>query len=155
MADIEHSESLIDADDSPGSQALRHGPGHAARARRHIKNLLIPLQREHIDQLLSQISANLRGAAVKFGRVLRIMKVRFVIVLVSMAVLMMLAVIVPLSATFFVSVFVPGVVVVVVFVAVFMFVFVCHYFFQLLYRPRWPSVAILRFASRACAGPLH
>jgi hypothetical protein len=76
------------------------------------------LQREHIDQLLSQINADLRGAAVELGRVLRIVEacLRTVTVIVFMAV----------TVTFFVSVFVPGVVFVVVLVSVFVVVFVCH-----------------------------
>jgi hypothetical protein len=132
MADIEHGESLIDTDDSAGSQALRHRPGHPARARGQVKNLLIALQRQHVGQLFRQINADLRGAAVELGRVLRIIEATSVTVPVFVAVLMVMAMIVmlllvrlvgmPMFAIPFVIVLVP------VFVFAFVFVFVCHYF---------------------------
>jgi len=82
------------------------------------------LQRQHINQLFSQIGSNLGGPPIECCGVLWIVKV----CLGAVAVLMFMAVLVARV----VSVLVPVIAFAIVFVllAVFVFVFVCHCFFN-------------------------
>ena len=78
MADIEHGERLIDANDSSALKPLRHRPSHSAGTRRHVEYLFISLQHQHFSQFLGEIIADPRDSAVKLCRVLRIMEMSVV-----------------------------------------------------------------------------
>src|SRR5262249_28746945 len=73
VADVEHRGGLVDADDAACRlQASRNRPGYAAGSGSDIENALIPAEREDIGELLGQIGADLRGAAVELGGMLGI-----------------------------------------------------------------------------------
>jgi hypothetical protein len=142
VADVEHGERLINTDDPSILEPLRHRPGHSTGARRHIENLFVALQNEHLSQFLGEISANPRDSAIKLCSVLRIVEVSFVPVampvFVSVSMVMVVAVFVTMAVLvvmsvgvlmpMFVSVIMSVVMFVTVIVFVFMFVFFAHGF---------------------------
>ena len=81
MADVEHGQRLVDADDAARLHLLRQRPGNPPRARRQIQNRFAALQRQRLDQLGRQLAAHVRQAAlVELGGMSRIFETRFVIV---------------------------------------------------------------------------
>jgi hypothetical protein len=138
MADIKHGERLINTDDPAALEALRHRPSHSTGTRRHVENLFISLQNEHFSQFLGEIGADLRSAAIKLCRVLRIIEMSFVpvpaampmfvigsmimvvimFVVVSVFVTLLVVMIMPMNVLVIVSVFMTVVMSVVMSVAV-------------------------------------
>jgi hypothetical protein len=84
VADVEHGQSLIDADDAAAFKPFCNWPRYSASAGRHVEDYFIPFQRQHVGQFFCQLSADLRNAAIKVSRVLRVIEPRLVIVSVSM-----------------------------------------------------------------------
>jgi len=84
VADVEHSESLIDADDPAAFKPFRNRPRNSAGAGRQVENYFVPFQRKHVGQFFSEISADLGNSAIKISRVLRVIEPRLVIVAVAM-----------------------------------------------------------------------
>jgi len=84
VADVEHSQSLIDADDPAAFKPFRNRPRNSAGAGRQVENYFVPFQRKHVGQFFSEISADLGNSAIKISRVLRVIEPRLVIVSVSM-----------------------------------------------------------------------
>ena len=99
VADVEHGERLINTDNPAALEALRHRPGHSTGTRRHIENLFVALQSEHFSQFLGQIGADLRSAAIKLRRVLRIMEMSFVPVAMPMFVIVSMLMVVTMFVT--------------------------------------------------------
>jgi hypothetical protein len=140
MTDIEHGERLIDPNDSPALQALRHRPGHAPRACRHVENQLIAFEHEHFGQLLRQIGANLGDPPIELRGVRWVVEAGLVVVIVVvsmsvgvMIVVVLVSVLVPMVfARFMVMMATIVLVTVCVFVFVMMpasvivFSFLCH-----------------------------
>ena len=127
VADVEHGERLIDPNDPPALQALRHRPGHAPRACRHVENQLIAFEHEHFGQLLRQIRANLGDPPIELRRMLRIVEPGLLpvpmTVIMPVAVPMTVFVIVCIPVTSFVT-FMPFMVMVRVVVVMLMSVLV-------------------------------
>jgi hypothetical protein len=88
VADVEHGERLINTDYLAALEALRHRPSHATGPGRNVENPLIAFQDEHFSQFLGEISTNPRGAAIKRGRVLRIMETSLVLMSVAVTISM-------------------------------------------------------------------
>ena len=84
MADVEHRQGLVDADDFPAFDLLGQRPGHPSGAGGHIEHQLLALEREHFDQFVRQRSSDIgQPAPVEVGGVRRIVKVRLVVVAVT------------------------------------------------------------------------
>jgi hypothetical protein len=100
MADIEHRQRLIDANDATRLNMFRERPRDTARARRDIQHQLVAFERQHFDQFLRQRGADTghRRTPVELSGMRRIMKAGFVLVgvfvIVAMAVGMLAAMIV-------------------------------------------------------------
>ena len=87
MADVEHRQRLVDADDAAGLHLLRQRPGDPPGARGQIQNRFAALERQRLDQLGRQLAAHVRQAAlVELGGMSGIFETRFVIVAMGMAV---------------------------------------------------------------------
>ena len=86
VADVEHGQSLIDADDAATFKSFSNRPRYSAGTGCYVQDYFVPFQRQHVRQFFCQLSADLRNAAVKVGCMLRVMKARLVIVPVSMLV---------------------------------------------------------------------
>ena len=87
MADVEHRQRLIDADDAPAVQPLRHRSGHAAGAGGHVKHSFVAFEREHLSQLLRQIAANLGDPLIEPRGVRWVVETSLVLVAVFVTVL--------------------------------------------------------------------
>jgi hypothetical protein len=124
MADVKHRQRLIDANDAPPVQPLRHRPGHAAGARGHVEHSFVAFERQHLSQLLRQIAPNLGDPLIELRGMRRVVETGLVLVAVTMAVFM--RVFVGVIVAVFVTVlsfviFVPFVVMVPMVVLVLMF----------------------------------
>src|ERR1043166_10249688 len=87
VPDIEHRERLINADDLSVFELFRERSRDSTRARRQIEDHLSALERQHLDQLVAQSSANARESAlVEFGAVRRIVKAGPVLMAMRVAV---------------------------------------------------------------------
>lgn len=128
MADVEHGQRLIDANDPATFEALRHRPSHSTGTRRHVENLFISLQNQHFSQFFGEIVADPRDSAVKLCRVLRIMEMSFVPVAmpvfvgVFMVMVVTMFVTVGMTMLVIVSVFMTVVMSIVMFMAVLLLV---------------------------------
>jgi hypothetical protein len=85
VADVEHGERLINANDPTALKPLRYRPSHSTGPRRDVENSLIALQDQHFSQFLGEISADSRRSAIKLRRVLRIMEMSLVPMSVTMS----------------------------------------------------------------------
>jgi hypothetical protein len=118
VTDVEHGKRLINTDYLAAVEPLRHWPSHTTGPRRHVENPFASLQNEHLSQFLGKISANPGNAAIKLGRVLRIMETSFVRMsvaitmpmFVSVAMLMVVSAIVTVAMLVVMSVLIPVVV---------------------------------------------
>jgi hypothetical protein len=87
VADVEHRQRLIDADNTPAFDTFRQRPRHTTGAGGQIQNQLIALQSQRFDQLRRQAAAHIRQAAlIELPRVRRIVEASFMLVFVFMTV---------------------------------------------------------------------
>jgi len=95
VPDIEHRERLINADDLSVFELFRERSRDSTRAGRQIEDHLSALERQHLDQLVAQRSANARESAlVEFGGVRRIVKAGPVLMAMRVAVSMTMGMVV-------------------------------------------------------------
>jgi len=97
VADVEHGQSLIDADDAAAFKSFGNRPRYSAGTGCYVQDYFVPFQRQHVRQFFCQLSADLRNAAVKVGCMLRVMKARLVIVPVSMLVTVLMLIFVRMA----------------------------------------------------------
>ena len=81
MANVEHRQCLIDADDAPALDMFRQWPGDAPGAGRQVQHNFIAFDRQHLDQFVRQRGANAghRRTPVELGGMRRIVKSCFVL----------------------------------------------------------------------------
>jgi hypothetical protein len=107
MSDVEHRQSLIDADDLAAFELLGERPGDASGAGGDIEHQLAAFQREHLDQLLRQRAANAgQPALIEFGGMSRIVEPRLMIVIVVVRTRVFVILIVTVGMIVLVAVFV-------------------------------------------------
>ena len=99
VANVEHSERLINTNDPTALKPLRHRPSHSTGSRCHVENPLIALQDEHFSQFLGEIRTNPRRSAIKLRRVLRIMEMSFVPVAMTVFVIVSMLMVVSMFVT--------------------------------------------------------
>jgi hypothetical protein len=145
VADVEHRQRLIDADDAAAFNAFGQRPRHAAGASGQIQNYFIALQRQRFDQLGGQVHPNIgQRALIELGRMGWIVETRLVTMIMAVFVLMFVAMRVRIFVAVVVTMsFVPArvaLLVVMLFVAVivrmlalmFVFMFVRHFLIPIL-----------------------
>jgi hypothetical protein len=87
VADVEHRQRLIDAENPPALEGLGQRPGDTTGTRGKVKDHFAAFERQRFDQLAGQIGSDIRqGAAVKFRRMRRIVEARFLAMIVGVVV---------------------------------------------------------------------
>ena len=124
MADVEHRQRLIDADDAPAVQPLRHRSGHAAGAGGHVEHSFVAFEREHLSQLLRQIAADLGDPPVKFRGVRWVVEMSLVLMAVTVIMWMLVIVVTSVVVAMLVTMWMFRGVILAVTVLMFVVVFV-------------------------------
>ena len=94
VADVEHRQRLIDADDAPAFEMFGQWTSDPPGAGGEIENQFVAFQRQHLDQFFRQGAAHAgERSPIKLGGVSWIVKAGFVLVAVFMVVGMLMRVI--------------------------------------------------------------